>query len=499
MLLEMADDRDGAMATPRKGFWKSSILEALREALNSLREALDSLREALRESEQRWEEPYRKQERRSCFFATLSKAKVAQILQSKNADEDIESLLPAGLSNRSKSKDENVHDGNGDHNGLGSTKRGNVGWSEYLESIVANHPLFRFWKRVISSTLSWTYQDVIKLEERERVPDCNTHHVDILNRVLTAVSYSVQSDKLQVTAFDLSTRAWGPSFTVPCLQDPDTNLFKEYSISGDRGLMVANDSKSPDDAHLVVFNPETGERRELPPLQYSRNPVVLRIKVDAPTGDYKVIAAGSSSMASPFSRKVEVYDSRTSKWSSAADVPGPEFGLNEHQAGVCVGGILYFIAFLAGDGGKGIVAFDIEKCEWVEERSFPVPFAPESNILQLVECDEKLFLFSEQEHDNAVIHCIDQVGVDELTSVVKVKKTGGRGLLVYPEFTCVPFGAGNLCIFNTLKRSGEVYDVGTGEKCDDLKAPENEIAAGENFFTLNPVSFALHPNLAIKP
>lgn len=454
--------------------------------------------ESFNELWRRWEEACSKLER-FFFFAALSKAKLAQIVHSKNANKDIESLLSAWRSNQSKSEDTSVAD-HGGNIGLGSSKRENAGWLAFLRQTMYYWPSFSFPERIINSISLWMHQPKSKLEDRERAPDCNTHHVDTPSSALTAVSYSVKGDKLQVTARNLGLGQW-ESFTIPCLQDPDTNLFKEYSISGDKGLMVANDSKSLDNAHLVVFNPETGERRELPPLQYPRNPVVLHIKVDARTGDYKVIAAGSSSMVSPFSRKVEVYDSRTSKWSSAVDIPGPEFGLNEHQAGVCVGGILYFIAFLANNGSKGIVAFDIEKCEWVEEKSSAVPFAAESNILQLVECDGKLFLFSEQERDNTVIHCIDEIGFPSgLTSVVKMNKTGGRGLLVYPEFICVPFGVRKLCIFNALKRSGEVYDVGTGQKCDDdLEAPENEIAAGVNFFTWNPASFALHPNLAIKP
>lgn len=326
----------------------------------------------------------------------------------------------------------------------------------------------------------------------------------------TALNFFIEHEEWQCTGFDLLTKEWKRLTTLACLPSPDLNLFQQYSICGHGDLMCANVSKSSHKEELVVFNISTGEKKELPPLKFPRNPVLLHIWVDSVTDSYKVIAAGSaSSSGEDLSRRIEVYDSRTLEWETMSDIRGPEFGLNEHQVGVCVNGVLYFIMFLNGDDGqKGIVAFDIEKGEWLEDKTCSLPFSSFCNTLQLLENCGKLYLFSEQERDGVVEHCIDVVELWEdsdtgeecwqLRTVVRVTKSSGRGLLVYPEYTCVPFGIGKLCVFNTITREGVVYDLDNGMQPGVLEAPpENQ--RGENFFCLNPVSFTLATNLANKP
>jgi hypothetical protein len=164
--------------------------------------------------------------------------------------------------------------------------------------------------------------------------------------------------------------------------------------------------------------------------------------------------------------------------------------------------VLYFIAFLGGDGSKGVLAFDVEKGEWLKERSCCVSFSVHANVLLLVESGGKVYLFSEQERGGgAVEHCIDVLEFGngcELKNVMRVKKLDGRGLLVYPEYSIVPFGEGKLCVFNTIKRDGVIYDIQSGMQCDDLKEPPVN-QRGDNFFSLNPVSFTLQPNFVSKP
>lgn len=323
----------------------------------------------------------------------------------------------------------------------------------------------------------------------------------------TAINFFIKHGEWQCTGFDLQSGTWRRLPTISCLPRPDASLFKEYLVCGHGGLMCANVSKLPHKEELMVFNLLTGERTELPSLHYSRNPVLLHMLVDPVTSSYKVIAAGSSSSSGEehLSKRMEVFDSRTSQWKVVSNLPGPEFGLNEHQAGVCVDGILYFVAFLEGDGRRGIVAFDVEKGEWLEDRTCAVPFSLYSNILQLVESDGKVYLFSEQERGCIVEHCIDVVefsdgegAASQLKNIIGVKKSGGRGLLVFPEYTCVPYGKGKLCVFNTIKRDGVVYDIENGMQSDVLQPPP-ESHRGDNFFSLNPLSFTFQPNFASKP
>ena len=205
---------------------------------------------------------------------------------------------------------------------------------------------------------------------------------------------------------------------------------------------------------------------------------------------------------------MEAFDSSTSEWKETCDLPGPASGLNEHQAGVCLDGTLFFISFLEGDGGRGVVAFDVEKGEWLKDMTCPIPFSSYSNTLQLVENDGKVYLFSEQERGASVEHCIDEIEIGihrkagamacQWRKVGQVKKTGGRGLLVYPEHTCVGFGEGKLCIFNTLSRVGAVYGMRDGRQCELLEPPPPD-QVGDNFFTLNPASFTLQPNFDCDP
>jgi hypothetical protein len=106
-----------------------------------------------------------------------------------------------------------------------------------------------------------------------------------------------------------------------------------------------------------------------------------------------------------------------------------------------------------------------------------------------------------------VEHCIDvlefsnldkRAGACHLRNVVRVKKSGGRGLQVYPEHTCVSFGDGKLCVFNTLTRDGLVYDMQDGKQVEVLQPPPPD-QKGDNFFSLNPASFTLQPNFDSDP
>jgi F-box interacting protein len=322
----------------------------------------------------------------------------------------------------------------------------------------------------------------------------------------TALSYYIKNKAWQCSGYDLHSRMWRSLPTFSYLPAPDAELFKEYSVCGHGNLMCAEVSKLPEKGELVVFNPLTGKKRALPPLPFPRTPVLVHILVNSAAKSYKVVVAGSSTANDEhLSKKVEVFDSNTSKWTEACELPGPVFGLNEHQAGVCVNGVLHFIAFL--EGSKGVVAFDVENGTWLENMACAIPFSFHSNTLQLVENNGKVYLFSEQERGGSVEHCIDvlefsnldkRAGACHLRNVVRVKKSGGRGLQVYPEHTCVSFGDGKLCVFNTLTRDGLVYDMQDGKQVEVLPPPPPD-QKGDNFFSLNPASFTLQPNFDSDP
>ena len=281
-------------------------------------------------------------------------------------------------------------------------------------------------------------------------------------------------------------------------------------MCGHGGLLCADVAKSPKKGQLVVFNPLTRKKFALPPLLNPRSPVLVNMSVDSERKSYKVIVAGSSTASDGhLSKKMEVFDSKTSTWEDAPDLPGPAFGLNEHQAGVCLDGILYFIAFLEGDcRTRGIVAYHVERREWLDNKTCPIPFSSHSNTLQLIESNGKLYLFSEQEQGGSVDHCIDVLEISNCGSevkkhhwrnVVRVKNSGGRGLQVYPEHVCVPFGEGRLCVFNTLSREGVIYNIQNGRKVEVLKPhPHGEKGDGQ-FFSLNPTSFTLQLSFDSNP
>jgi len=179
--------------------------------------------------------------------------------------------------------------------------------------------------------------------------------------------------------------------------------------------------------------------------------------------------------------------------------------LNEYQTGVYIDGVLYCIAFMDdGSGktvsGKGVLAYNVDEGEWISDWKCPLP-SPScrhtNSIAQLLECNGELYLFLEREHGRHVDHCIEKLervssSVGKWKNVVKESKSGGRGLLVYPEYTCVPHGADKICIFNTIEHKGIVYDVVNGGIVKEISPPSTQL--GEGFHSLNPLSFIFHPN-----
>ena len=340
---------------------------------------------------------------------------------------------------------------------------------------------------------------------RDSVPDLG---------FLTSLFLYTKNGALQWSGFDVVLQEWRSLPTLGCLlPSPGPNyLFKEYLVAAGCGLLCANISKSVDHEEIVVCNPMTQTTRVLPPLNSRRNPVLMHILVDPTTNSYKVIVAGSSGMTQGhLSKETEVFDSDTSAWTKTGDLPGPEFGLNEYQTGVCVNGKLYCVAFLEDGSSKGVVAYDIKEGKWLTDWKCSLPCsgspANSSSVAQVVECDGEVYLFSEHEIGNVVEHRIDKMASHtnsgRWTNVVRERKSGGRGLLVYPERACVGFGEGKLCVFNTLELTGKVYDVRKGGDRPEpliIPSPATHLKGGgaELFHSLNPLSFTFQPNFQIQ-
>lgn len=182
--------------------------------------------------------------------------------------------------------------------------------------------------------------------------------------------------------FDLQLGIWWRLLIILCLLRFDVSLFKEYLVCGYGGFMCVNVFKLFYKEELMVFNFLIGERIELLFLYYLRNFVFLYMLVDFVISLYKVIVVGSffSLGEEYFFKRMEVFDFCILQWKVVSNLFGLEFGLNEYQVGVCVDGILYFVVFLEGDGCRGIVVFDVEKGEWLEDRICVVLFFLYFNI-----------------------------------------------------------------------------------------------------------------------
>jgi hypothetical protein len=215
--------------------------------------------------------------------------------------------------------------------------------------------------------------------------------------------------------------------------------------------------------------------------------------VDDSTHSYQILVAGSSDQAH-LSKITELYDSGTGLWIRVGDLPGPAFALNEFQAGVYQNGNILCIGFMKHNNKvvKGILGFNMVKRTWSPYSGLP----DSSSVIQLVENYGDLYLFTEHlgESNEQWIDRVEltQEGTLKLINVVKTEeKIGAWSLEVYSEFALLPYSKWQLCIYNTVDRTGEIYDVKDRGRFEVLQAaPEH----GEvRLCTLNPMSFTLEP------
>ena len=92
----------------------------------------------------------------------------------------------------------------------------------------------------------------------------------------------------QWMGFDVLSNRWQRLPSLSFLATPTPDLFKEFLIAGSGGLLCVNVSKNPSAERLIVCNPVTRDKTELPPMHFPRQPVLMNLVLDAATGNYKV-------------------------------------------------------------------------------------------------------------------------------------------------------------------------------------------------------------------
>ena len=99
---------------------------------------------------------------------------------------------------------------------------------------------------------------------------------------------SASQQQWQWMGFDVLSNRWQRLPSLSFLATPTPDLFKEFLIAGSGGLLCVNVSKNPSAELLIVCNPVTKATRELPPMHFPRQPVLMNLVLDAATGNYKV-------------------------------------------------------------------------------------------------------------------------------------------------------------------------------------------------------------------
>jgi hypothetical protein len=327
------------------------------------------------------------------------------------------------------------------------------------------------------------------------------------------ISFMVDAkDDLLWVGLNTKTRKWEslPSLNFAkdtVLPSPDPDLFKDYLVAGDGGLVCFNVGKSAGRESIVVCNPLTRQVKLLPPLKYPRHPVLMHFRIVDDIGNYKIVVAGSAATGTEdVSLKTEEYDSRTGLWEcpEGSDLPCQPFGLNEYQNGVQIGDLLLCGAII-DTRGRGILIYDLKKKTWLQDhRKLHIPLVrtSESNMghlatSQLVECGGSVYVFSEQECGREVYFLIHKLNLDGLESnpweeIMRRKRVGGRGLLVYPEYTCIAVSEHELAIFNTVEHTIEIVDLNNPSEVASLRSAPSHKA--NRFHSLNPIGFPYRPS-----
>lgn len=127
------------------------------------------------------------------------------------------------------------------------------------------------------------------------------------------IFFFLAEGKIEWMGYNNTLKVWQrlPSLRTMLPSPTPTLLMKDFFITASGGLLCVNVSEDRHFESIIICNPLTQTKVELPPLHFRRQPVLLHLLVES-NHKYKVIAAGSAAMGTGnLSRKTEVFDSDT--------------------------------------------------------------------------------------------------------------------------------------------------------------------------------------------
>jgi hypothetical protein len=160
------------------------------------------------------------------------------------------------------------------------------------------------------------FRDIIKKESFQRTCAVSSKiggHHEHGSPSFSPIFFFLAEGKIEWMGYDNTSRIWQrlPSLGTMLPSPTPTLLMKDYFVTASGGLLCVNVSEDRHFECIIICNPLTQTKVELPPLKFRRQPVLLHLLVGS-NHAYKVIAAGSAAMGTGnLSRKTEVYDSDT--------------------------------------------------------------------------------------------------------------------------------------------------------------------------------------------
>lgn len=160
------------------------------------------------------------------------------------------------------------------------------------------------------------FQGIIRKESFQRTCAVSSKiqgHHEQGSLSFSPIFFFLAKGKIEWMGFNNTLRIWQrlPSLGTMLPSPTPTLLMKDFFITASGGLLCVNVSEDRHFESIIICNPLTQTKVELPPLNFRRQPVLLHLLVGS-NHTYKVIAVGSAAMGmGNLSRKTEVYDSAT--------------------------------------------------------------------------------------------------------------------------------------------------------------------------------------------
>jgi hypothetical protein len=195
-------------------------------------------------------------------------------------------------------------------------------------------------------------------------------------------------------------------------------------------------------------------------------------------------------------------------WLPKWNCPIPTFRSNAYFATTQIVGLGGSIFVFSEQEYLKEVKFSIEKLEFVEMKSqksqkerwrcnseIPEHLEGSSEGARGARKQDQMWstLMKNHTDPNSWKRVLTEKKVGKWTNLLQEPKQGSRGLMVYPEHTCVGQGNKNqLCIFNTVERSMIIHDL--ENNCHRTIQTTPLRKCKKKFHSLNPLAFTFTPN-----